>query len=52
MLDFSCSDVEIDGKFVGSTPSSITLAPGEHEIVVKKNGFVVWNRKITTPCQH
>src|SRR6478672_11234014 len=26
----SGADIEIDGKFVGSTPSSITVAPGDH----------------------
>jgi hypothetical protein len=42
----------MDGKFVGSTPSSITVASGEHDIAVKKNGFAVWNRKITTSGGH
>src|SRR5438128_8360135 len=29
----SGADIEIDGKFVGSTPSSIAVIPGDHEIV-------------------
>ena len=41
------ADIEIDGKFVGSTPSSVTVAPGDHEIAVKKSGFTVWDRKIS-----
>jgi hypothetical protein len=46
------ADIEMDGKFVGSTPSSITVASGEHDIAVKKSGFAVWNRKITTSGGH
>jgi hypothetical protein len=48
----SGADIEIDGKFVGSTPSSITVAPGDHEIAVKKAGFAVWNRKVTVSTGH
>jgi hypothetical protein len=46
------ADIEIDGKFVGSTPSSITVAPGDHAIAVKKNGFAVWDRKVTVSSGH
>ena len=42
------ADIEVDGKFVGSTPSSIRLAAGDHSITVKKNGFATWNRNMTT----
>jgi PEGA domain len=41
------ADIEVDGKFVGSTPSSITVAPGDHEVAVKKSGFATWDRKLT-----
>jgi len=40
------ADIEIDGKFVGSTPSSVGVTPGEHDIVVKKSGFKPWEKKI------
>jgi hypothetical protein len=46
------ADIEIDGKFVGNTPSSVTVAPGDHEIAVKKSGFAVWDRKITVSSGH
>ncbi len=46
------ADIEIDGKFVGNTPSSITVAPGDHEISVKKSGFAAWDRKITVSSGH
>jgi hypothetical protein len=42
------ADIEIDGNFVGNTPSSIDLAPGEHVIAVKKAGYKDWERKIKT----
>jgi hypothetical protein len=40
------ADIEIDGAFVGSTPSSLTVTPGTHEVVVKKKGFADWTRKL------
>jgi len=46
------ADIEIDGKFVGNTPSSISLAPGDHEISVKKNGFALWTRKMSVSTGH
>jgi hypothetical protein len=46
------ADIEIDGKFVGNTPSSVNVAPGDHEIAVKKNGFAVWDRKINVSSGH
>jgi hypothetical protein len=39
-------DIEVDGNFVGSTPSTINLAPGKHEIVVKKTGYQAWSRTL------
>lgn len=39
-------DIEVDGSFVGSTPSTLNLAPGKHEIVVKKSGYQNWSRNM------
>jgi PEGA domain len=39
------ADIEIDGSFVGNTPSVIELAPGEHTVTVTKSGFKPWTRK-------
>jgi hypothetical protein len=36
------ADIEIDGGFVGNTPSTVTVAPGSHQIAVKKKGFNDW----------
>lgn len=40
------SDIEIDGNFVGSTPSTINLVAGKHQIVVKKAGYQDWTRSM------
>ena len=40
------ADVEIDGAFVGNTPSTVTVAPGSHQIVVKKKGFTDWTKTL------
>ena len=42
----SGADIEIDGAFVGNTPSTVDLAPGIHEVTVKKSGFADWTRKL------
>jgi hypothetical protein len=40
------ADVEIDGGFVGNTPSTVTVAPGSHQIAVKKKGFTAWTKTL------
>jgi len=40
------ADIEVDGSFVGSTPSVIEVAPGEHSVVVKKDGYKTWQRTL------
>ena len=40
------ADIEIDGSFVGNTPSTVGLPSGQHDISVKKPGFKPWERKI------
>lgn len=39
-------DVTLDGRFVGSTPSTLQLKAGDHTIVVEKEGFIVWKRTL------
>jgi hypothetical protein len=41
------ADIKIDGRFVGSTPSTLRLQPGEHKIVLEKTGFKAWERTIS-----
>lgn len=42
----SGADIEIDGSFVGNTPSEVQLAEGDHVVVIRKPGFKNWERKI------
>jgi hypothetical protein len=46
------ADIEIDSNFVGSTPSTVGVAAGQHQVSVKKNGFKPWERKITVSSGH
>jgi hypothetical protein len=41
------AEVSVDGSFVGSTPSTLTLPSGSYEIVVQKAGFKQWKRSVT-----
>jgi hypothetical protein len=40
------ADIEIDGSFVGNTPSTIDVTPGDHVVVVKKSGYRDWQRRM------
>jgi hypothetical protein len=40
------ADIEVDGEFVGNTPSTIALTLGSHSITIKKKGFADWTRKM------
>ena len=44
--DVSGADIEVDGAFVGTTPSTIELTPGEHDVKISKSGYKSWQRKI------
>jgi hypothetical protein len=46
------ADIELDGKYVGSTPSTITAASGEHEVTIRKGGFAVWTKNIVLSTGH
>lgn len=40
------ADVEVDGSFMGNTPSQLSLSVGDHSIKVTKTGFKPWERKL------
>ena len=42
------ADIEMDGTFVGNTPSSIPVPLGEHSIRIEKSGYKPWERKVST----
>jgi hypothetical protein len=48
----SGADIEIDGSFVGNTPSTLGAAAGQHQVVLKKKGFQPWERKISIVGGH
>jgi len=39
-------EIEIDGEFMGNTPSMLEVAPGEHSITVRKQGYKPWEKKM------
>ena len=39
------ADIEVDGAYVGSTPTTLPLSAGTHQIVVK-SGNAVWQRNM------
>jgi hypothetical protein len=40
------AEIEIDGLFVGSTPSTVPVKTGEHKIVIRKAGHLPWERTL------
>lgn len=42
----SGADIQIDGGFVGNTPSTVNVAPGSHQVSVNKKGFVAWTKTL------
>jgi hypothetical protein len=42
----SGADIEVDGSFVGSTPSELSIAEGDHTIEIRKAGFKTWQRQL------
>jgi len=40
-------DITVDGRFVGSTTSTLRLAAGDHTILIEKAGFKPWQRTIS-----
>jgi PEGA domain len=40
------AEVQIDGVFVGNTPSIVGVSSGDHVVTVSKKGFKAWERKV------
>jgi hypothetical protein len=38
------AEITVDDKYMGSTPSVLKLAPGDHKIKLEKSGFKAWER--------
>jgi hypothetical protein len=41
------AEISLDGKFVGSTPSVLSLSVGGHALEVSLPGFATWKRQLT-----
>ena len=41
------ADIFLDGEFVGKTPFSFAVTPGEHVISLRKRDFGTWQRKMS-----
>ena len=41
------AEITVDEKFMGSTPSSLQLAAGDHKIKLEKSGFKTWERTLS-----
>ena len=40
------AEIEIDGAYVGNTPRTRSVQPGEHNVKLTKKGYADWERKI------
>lgn len=40
------AEIEIDGKFIGTTPTTLSAKEGSVTVLVKKNGFQPWQRQL------
>ena len=41
------ADITVDGKFLGTTPSTVRIASGDHSVTIEKDGFKAWQRVMT-----
>lgn len=40
------ADIFVDGQFLGQTPKTLVVTPGEHTINLRKKDFGIWQRRI------
>jgi hypothetical protein len=40
------ADIQVDGRFAGTTPSTLNLPAGGHKVAVKQAGFQDWQREL------
>jgi len=50
MIDFNSTpkgaSIEVDGIYVGSTPSTIPVSEGIHRVVISMGGYESWDKKV------
>jgi hypothetical protein len=42
----SGADIFVDGTYVGQTPHSVVVTPGEHTVNLRKKDFAIWQRRV------
>src|SRR5690348_17453893 len=40
------AEIELDGNFVGNTPETLKVLPGDHLVVLHKHGYKNWERNL------
>lgn len=40
------AEIEFDGNFVGNTPETLKVPPGDHLLILQKHGYGKWERKL------
>ena len=45
--DPDAAEITINGNFVGTTPSTIQLKPGDHTVLIQKTGFKSWQKTMS-----
>jgi PEGA domain-containing protein len=40
------ADIYVDDKYMGKTPLTASVAPGEHVVILRKADFSIWDRKL------
>jgi hypothetical protein len=48
----SSADAWIDAKYIGLTPFTVPLDPGSHQLQIFKDGYLIWESKITVQSGH
>lgn len=41
------AEITVDDKYMGNTPSTLRLAPGDRKVKLEKSGFKTWERTLT-----
>ncbi|HXZ26840.1 MAG TPA: PEGA domain-containing protein [Terriglobales bacterium] len=44
--DPDAADIQVDGAFVGNTPSTVSVPAGEHDLEISKTGYLSWKRHL------
>src|SRR5260370_4963268 len=40
------AEVQVDGKFIGTTPLNYRLSPGTHRVTLTRSHFTTWSREL------